>query len=161
MIDYKKLTKNEIIDLLIKSDVQYYNLGEPIFTDDEYDEIKDYLKTIDKKNAYFKRVGAEIIGNDNKVKLPIYLGSQDKIKDDDKTLQKWIIKYNNPMSYVISEKLDGISCLIVINNNTIKIYTRGNGIYGQDISQFKDIIKGIPKFNDKHKIAINLMINIK
>jgi len=154
MIDYKKLTKNEIVDLLIKSDIQYYNLGEPIFTDDEYDEIKDYLKTIDKKNAYFKRVGAEIIGNDNKVKLPIYLGSQDKIKDDDKTLQKWIIKYNNPMSYVISEKLDGISCLIVINNNTIKIYTRGNGIYGQDISQFKDIIKGIPKFNDKHKIAI-------
>ena len=65
MIDYKKLTKNEIIDLLIKSDVQYYNLGEPIFTDDEYDEIKDYLKTIDKKNDYFKRVGAEIIGNDN------------------------------------------------------------------------------------------------
>jgi hypothetical protein len=37
MIDYKKLTKNEIIDLLIKSDVQYYNLGEPIFSDDEYD----------------------------------------------------------------------------------------------------------------------------
>jgi NAD-dependent DNA ligase len=153
MIDYKSLTKKEIIDLLIKSDIQYYNLGEPIFTDDEYDEIKDYLKTIDKKNDYFKRIGADV-AIDNKIKLPFFLGSQDKIKDDDKTLQKWLIKYNNPSSYVISEKLDGISCLIIINNNKIRIYTRGNGIYGQDITQFKDIIKGIPIFNDKQKIAI-------
>jgi hypothetical protein len=28
------------------------------------------------------------------------------------------------------------------------------GIYGQDITQFKDIIKGIPNFNDKLKLAI-------
>jgi NAD-dependent DNA ligase len=153
MINYKKLSTKEIIDLLIKSDIQYYNLGEPIFNDDEYDEIKDYLKTIDKKNDYFKRVGADV-AIDNKVKLPFYLGSQDKIKDDDKILQKWLKKYNKPSSYVISEKLDGISCLIIINNNIIRIYTRGNGIYGQDITQLKDIIKGIPVFNDKQKLAI-------
>ena len=71
MIDYKKLSVKEIIDLLIKSDIQYYNLGEPIFNDDEYDEIKEYLKTIDKKNDYFKRVGADV-AIDNKVKLPFY-----------------------------------------------------------------------------------------
>jgi DNA ligase (NAD+) len=153
MIDYKSLSIHEIIDLLIKSDIQYYNLGEPIFTDDEYDEIKEYLRDIDKKNDYFKRVGAEI-AIDNKVKLPFYLGSQDKIKDDAKTLQKWLKKYNDPLSYIISEKLDGISCMIIINNNIIKIYTRGNGIYGQDITQIKDIIKGIPDFNTKLKIAI-------
>lgn len=153
MINYKSLSKQEIIDLLIKSDIQYYNLGEPIFTDNEYDEIKEYLRDIDKKNDYFKRVGAEI-AIDNKVKLPFYLGSQDKIKDDPKILQKWLKKYNDPLSYVISEKLDGISCMIIINNNKIRIYTRGNGIYGQDITQFKDIIKGIPNFNDKLKLAI-------
>jgi DNA ligase (NAD+) len=160
MIDYKKLSVKEIIDLLIKSDIQYYNLGEPIFNDDEYDEIKEYLQNIDKKNDYFKRVGADV-AIDNKVKLPFYLGSQDKIKDDDKILQKWLKKYNLPSSYVISEKLDGISCLIIINNNKIRIYTRGNGIYGQDITQLKDIIKGIPVFNDKQKIAIRgeLIIN--
>jgi DNA ligase (NAD+) len=160
MIDYKKLSVKEIIDLLIKSDIQYYNLGEPIFNDNEYDEIKEYLQNIDKKNDYFKRVGADV-AIDNKIKLPFYLGSQDKIKDDDKTLQKWLKKYNSPSSYVISEKLDGISCLIIINNNKIRIYTRGNGIYGQDITQLKDIIKGIPIFNDKQKIAIRgeLIIN--
>jgi len=119
MINYKSLSKQEIIDLLIKSDIQYYNLGEPIFTDNEYDEIKEYLRDIDKKNDYFKRVGAEI-AIDNKVKLPFYLGSQDKIKDDPKILQKWLKKYNDPLSYVISEKLDGISCMIIINNNKIR-----------------------------------------
>jgi NAD-dependent DNA ligase len=159
MIDYKRLNKKELVDLLIKSDNQYYNIGEPIFSDNEYDEIKEYLRKIDKKNNYFKRIGADIT-DDNKVKLPYFLGSQDKIKDDDKTLQKWIKKYNNPSSYIIGEKLDGISCLIVFKNNKISIYTRGNGIYGQNISHLKNKIKGIP-INIKDNISVRgeLIIN--
>jgi NAD-dependent DNA ligase len=145
--DYKKLNKKELIDLLIKSDNQYYNIGEPLFDDNTYDELKEHLRVLDKKNAYFKRIGADV---DNKVKLPYFLGSQDKIKDDVKVLDKWIKKYNNPKSYIISEKLDGISCLIEINNNTINIYTRGNGIYGQNITHIKDYIKGIPNYKDKN-----------
>jgi DNA ligase (NAD+) len=155
MIEYKKLNKKELVELLIKSDNQYYNSGKPIFTDFEYDEIKEYLRSIDKKNNYFKLIGADV-NDDNKVKLPFFLGSQDKIKDDDKTLQKWIKKYNDPSSYIIGEKLDGISCLIVFNNdkdNKILIYTRGNGIYGQNISHLKNKINGIP-LNIKDKISV-------
>jgi NAD-dependent DNA ligase len=161
MIDYKKLDKNELVELLKKSDNQYHNLGEPMFSDIEYDEIKEYLRKIDKNNEYFKHIGAEIIGKD-KVKLPYFLGSQDKIKDDVKILEKWIKKYNNPSSYIISEKLDGISCLIVYNKDTIKIYTRGDGKYGQDISHLKDKIKNLPKLpKTTSKIAVRgeLIIN--
>jgi len=161
MIDYKKLDKNELVELLKKSDNQYHNLGEPMFSDVEYDEIKEYLRKIDKNNEYFKHVGAEIVGKD-KVKLPYFLGSQDKIKDDVKTLEKWVKKYNNPSSYIISEKLDGISCLIVYNKDTVKIYTRGDGKYGQDISHLKNIIKGLPKLSKiTSKIAVRgeLIIN--
>ena len=159
MIDYKKLSKEQLVNLLLNYDNEYYNLGETSITDDEYDEIKDYLKSIDKKNEYFKKIGAEI-STDNKKKLPYFLGSQDKIKDDEKTLNKWLTKYNNPSSYIISEKLDGISCLITYNKNIIKLYTRGNGIYGQDITQFKDYIKGIKILTDL-KIALRgeLIIN--
>ena len=121
------------------------------------DEIKDYLRKKDKNNPYFKHVGAEIINN--KVKLPYFLGSQDKIKDDVKILDKWKKKYNNPSSYLISEKLDGISCLIVYNNDNIKIYTRGNGIYGQNITHLKDIIKGLPKLKTKIAVRGELIIN--
>jgi NAD-dependent DNA ligase len=161
MIDYKKLNKKELVDLLIKSDNQYYNIGEPIFTDNEYDEVKEYLRSIDKKNDYFKRIGADI-AEDNKVKLPFFLGSQDKIKDDDKTLQKWIKKYNKPESYVIGEKLDGISCLIVFKNKKIHIYTRGNGIYGQNISHLKNKINGIPlNITDNISVRGEIIINKK
>jgi NAD-dependent DNA ligase len=164
MIDYKKLNKDELVALLKQSDNQYHNLGEPMFSDVEYDEVKDYLRKIDKNNEYFKHVGAEIIGKD-KVKLPYFLGSQDKIKDDVKTLEKWVKKYNNPASYIISEKLDGISCLIVYgngngngngnDNDNIKIYTRGDGKYGQDISHLKYKIKDLPKLlKTTSKIAV-------
>jgi NAD-dependent DNA ligase len=159
MIDYKKLNKEEIVEVLKDADFNYHNLGKSTLNDYEYDEIKDYLKKIDKKNPYFKEVGAEIIDNENKVKLPYFLGSQDKIKDDVKTLEKWLKKYNEPSSYIISEKLDGISCLIVYNNNDIKIYTRGNGIYGQNITIFKDVIKGIPKIKAKFAVRGELIIN--
>lgn len=169
MIDYKKLNKDELVALLKQSDNQYHNLGEPMFSDVEYDEVKDYLRKIDKNNEYFKHVGAEIIGKD-KVKLPYFLGSQDKIKDDVKTLEKWVKKYNNPASYIISEKLDGISCLIVYGNgndngnanDNVKIYTRGDGKYGQDISHLKDKIKDLPKLlKTTSKIAVRgeLIIN--
>lgn len=158
MIDYKKLKTEQIVDLLLKADNEYYNIGEPSLSDNEYDEIRDYLKTIDKKNEYFKKIGAEILNN--KIKLPYFLGSQDKIKDDEKILNKWLNKYDNPSSYIISEKLDGISCLITYNKSIIKLYTRGNGIYGQDITQFKDYIKGIQPLKDKN-IALRgeLIIN--
>lgn len=161
MIDYKKLNKKELVELLIKSDNQYYNIGEPIFNDNEYDEVKEYLRTIDKKNNYFKRIGADI-PDDTKVKLPFFLGSQDKIKDDDKILQKWIKKYNNPESYIIGEKLDGISCLIVFKNKKVLIYTRGNGIYGQNISHLKNKINGIPvNITDNISVRGEIIINKK
>ena len=68
----------------------------------------------------------------NKVKLPYELWSMDKIKPSTDSIIKWKQKYKGP--YVISAKLDGISALYVNDNNDQKMYTRGNGIYGQDIS---------------------------
>jgi NAD-dependent DNA ligase len=155
--DYKKLSIDELVKLLKNLDHHYHNLGETLIGDIKYDEIKDYLRKKDKNNPYFKHVGAEIINN--KIKLPYFLGSQDKIKDDVKILDKWKKKYNNPSSYLISEKLDGISCLIVYNNDNIKIYTRGNGIYGQNITHLKDIIKGLPKLKTKIAVRGELIIN--
>ena len=49
-------------------------------------------------------------------------------------VKKWIQKYKG--SYVVSCKLDGISALYVYDKNKKeeKLYTRGNGTIGQDIS---------------------------
>jgi len=141
----KQLNKKQLVELLEQADEKFFNSSEPLFSDDIYDIIKDYLRKVDPKNDYLKRVGAD---EEHKVKLPYYLGSQDKIKDDEKEIQKWLKKYSEPKDYIIDEKLDGISCLIVYNKNEVKIYTRGNGIEGQDISHIKPLIKGIPDIKD-------------
>ena len=152
---YLKLKITELVKILKESDKAYHDNGTMILTDLQYDILKDRLKEIAPKNAYLKKVGYKP-PDKFKVKLPYYLGSQDKIKYEDeskKELDKWKVKYDNPSEYVISEKLDGISCLIVNNSGIIKIYTRGDGFYGTDITYIKDYIKTIPE-----KIPENLAL---
>jgi NAD-dependent DNA ligase len=144
----KTKTKKEIVNFLKESDKAFFNTNKTLLTDDMYDLVKDYLKKLDPKNPYFKRVGAD---EETKVKLPFYLGSLDKIKDDEKAIDNWKLKYNG--SVIISDKLDGISCLFYKNDTDIKIYTRGNGIEGQDISHLRNYIT-FPNINDNNKFAI-------
>jgi len=135
----------EIVKILKKSDEKYHNEGQWLLTDIEYDELKDRLKELSPNNSYFKKIGYNP-PEKFKVKLPYFLGSQDKIKYNEiKELEKWFDTYNSPKSYVITEKLDGISCLIINNNNEIKIYTRGNGKEGIDISNIYTYIHSFPK----------------
>lgn len=145
--DFKNLKASELVKILKNADKAYFNSGKAILTDYEYDEIKDYFKEKYPKNAYLKEIGFK--PHDKlKVKLPYFLGSQDKIKyEDKKELNSWILKYHKPLEYVISEKLDGISCLVVSSKDKddINIYTRGDGTYGLNITHFKDYIKTIPK----------------
>ena len=142
----KNSKKKEIIDMLIMADQAFFNGDKSVLKDDIYDIIKDYVRKKYPKDPYLKRIGADI---DNKVTLPYYMGSQNKIKDSDEEISKYKKKYKGP--YVISDKLDGVSCLIVYTkisekNYDIKLYTRGNGTEGQDISHLLEYINGFPDF---------------
>jgi len=156
----KNSKKKDIIEFLIKCDEAFFNTGSTLVTDDIYDIIKDYIKTKYPKDPYLKRIGADI---DNKVLLPIYMGSQNKIKDNDAEITKYSKRYKSP--YIISHKLDGVSCLIQYKTNgEIMIYTRGNGIEGQLISHLIDYVKGIPKIlktNEEILIRGELIITRK
>jgi DNA 3'-phosphatase len=149
----KKNKKKDIIDLLIKADDAFFNGNGSLIKDDIYDIIKDYVKNKYPKDKYFKRIGADV---KNKVLLPYYMGSQNKIKDNEDELTKYKAKYLGP--YVISDKLDGVSCLIVYTKNSIKIYTRGNGTEGQDITHLLDYVNGIPKLTGEF-IEVNGLKN--
>lgn len=134
----------EIVKLLKLSDEKYHNEGIWLLSDIEYDNLKDRLKELSPNNSYFKKIGYNP-PEKFKVKLPYFLGSQDKIKYNEiKELNKWFDTNNSPKSYVITEKLDGISCLITNTNNKIKIYTRGNGKEGMDISEIYMYISSFP-----------------
>jgi len=74
--------------------------------------------------------------------LPYFMGSMDKIKPDTNALDIWKSKYKGP--YVLSCKLDGVSGLYTTEGKTPKLYTRGDGKVGQDISHLIPYLR-LPK----------------
>lgn len=133
----KTLSKQQIVDILKAADKAFFSSSNTILKDDIYDIVKGYLRKIDPKNPYLKSVGAVI--EFNKEKLPYYLGSLDKIKDNEKEITKWKKTYDG--EYIVSEKLDGISCLLYYSNSDIKLYSRGDGVEGQNITHILPYLK--------------------
>ena len=76
------------------------------------------------------------------MKLPNHMGSLDKIKPSTREFDLWFERHLGP--YFVTQKLDGISGLVEYNEEEIKIYTRGDGKCGQDISFLKDHLR-LPK----------------
>ena len=146
----KQLPNKKIVKILERADESFFNTNDTVLPDDIYDMVKQYLKKIDSKNPYLKKVGADI--QFNKTVLPFYLGSLDKIKDSASEITKWVSKYKG--SYVISEKLDGISCLLYFDNETINLYTRGNGYEGQNITHMLPYMNINPVLFTKNKTKI-------
>ena len=139
--EVNELIDEELFKLKEKLDDLYYNTGEMSMDDEKYDYIKDRAILINPIRG--KKVGAKV-PEKLKVKLPYWLGSMDKIYPKDTAeFTKW--KLSNPSNnYFISEKLDGVSCLLELKGGNIKLYTRGDGSEGTDITSMKDYIKGIP-----------------
>lgn len=125
----EKLNENQLSSMLRESNKAYYN-EEPLMTDNEYDIVKEYVENKYSSNKIILEIGAPITRN--KVKLPYEMASMDKIKPDTNALSNWIKKYTG--SYVISCKLDGVSGLYTTEGSEPKLYTRGDGKVGQDIS---------------------------
>ena len=143
----EELSLKELLILKKKLDDIYYNdsTKESPYTDAEYDALVELIES-KSSNIINKSVGAQIRDDDNRVKLPYYLGSLDKIKDKDVSkLSNWL-KNNINDSYLLEQKLDGCSCLLISDGRgNIKIYTRGDGIVGADISHLVKYIINIPK----------------
>jgi DNA ligase (NAD+) len=125
-----KYNLEELKKLKLKADDLYYNTGESIMSDTEYDLLKEEIQKRD--SGYKPGVGAKLREGENRVRLPYWLGSADKITDTDK-LDRWLTE-NKAHSYILSEKLDGVSCLLVFKNGKLNMYTRGDGTVGADIS---------------------------
>ena len=128
------LTEEQLSSIIDYANNKYYCDDEPVFTDSEYDIIREYVLEKYPNNEIAKsgHTKCKLSITKNKVKLPYELWSMDKIKPTTNAVAKWTATYTGP--YVISAKLDGISALYVNNKNESKLYTRGNGVFGQDIS---------------------------
>ena len=130
----------------------YYNDGEGLpprvirwfetnVTDNVFDRLERTLRKLQPNSSYFlpKNTGAPIKNaKARKVTLPVPMASLDKPKPDSKAFAKFILK--GP--FVLSAKVDGVSLLILTKSK--KLYTRGNGTVGQDISHMWDALR-LPK----------------
>jgi DNA ligase (NAD+) len=122
---------------------KYYNTGDSVISDSYYDTLIDYLRLKSPKSKVLKNIGAKV-KTKNKVKLDYFLGSMDKIKPPSNKLD--IFNNNYPPPYNLSDKLDGVSALLVYNNNNIKMYTRGTSVEGTDITPLIKYINNIPSY---------------
>ena len=154
--EYKKYIETEHIsrlhELKLYLDDIYYNTGDTDFPDDRYDYLKDFLMS--KDPSYTPPVGAKVRIHDNNIKLPFYMGSTNKITpDEQRVLDRWYEK-NKVCECEITEKLDGISALFhKTENGKKKLYKRGDGVTGTDISYLIQYIKSLPSL-DKNNITV-------
>ena len=134
------LSEVELSKMLELSNEMYRN-DEPLLSDNEYDIMEDYVKEKYPGNVQLKKIGAPIAGK-NKAILPYEMASMDKIKPDSNSLPSWKKKFLGP--YVLSCKLDGVSGLYTTEGSKPKLYTRGDGKVGQDISHLIKVLD-LPK----------------
>ena len=150
-------TEKQIVKLINDANKQYYNFDNPIMTDEEYDILKEELEVRNPEHKLLKTVGDT--HSKDKAKLPFFMGSMDKIKPGTDLISKWSVKYKGP--YVLSDKLDGSSGLLVFNKENVKLFTRGNGKVGTDISSMTNGINGIPSIKTDIVVRGELIIQKK
>ena len=139
----ENLSETELVTVLKEADKKYYNNNmnatnnndcPALLSDNEYDIIKEFVETKYPTNQEIHLVGASV--ERNKVTLPYFMGSMDKIKPDTDALSSWKKKFTGTGTdgYLLSCKLDGVSGLYTTEGPVAKLYTRGDGKVGQDIS---------------------------
>lgn len=134
------LSEDQLAAIVNECDKAFHYNKEPLMSDMQYDIVKEYMEKKYPQNPIFKQVGTPI--EKNKVELPYEMASMDKIKPDTGILNSWKQKYTGP--YVLSCKLDGVSGLYSTEGKVAKLYTRGNGKVGQDVSHLIPFLR-LPK----------------
>jgi NAD-dependent DNA ligase len=138
-----KLSESNISNILKFANDKFFN-DTSVLSDNEYDIIKEYMEEKYPNNPILNQIGADVKGK-NKVTLPYFMPSMNKIKSDSNSLDNWVKKYKG--KYIITPKLDGVSGLYSNETGVQKLYTRGNGSVGQDISHFIPFLN-LPNINN-------------
>jgi DNA ligase (NAD+) len=133
-----------VFDILRETDDLYTNDGESYITDSEYDKLRLLAQKYWPSDPYFIGVGSSV--RVDKVKLPYKMGSLDQVQVGE--LPNWIkTKNGKNRNFVITDKMDGVSVLLVYNSDgDFQIaLTRGDGYEGQDITRHVKLIPDVPK----------------
>jgi DNA ligase (NAD+) len=124
------LTVGKLEELITTLKEYYYNTDTPMVPDQIYDQIEDVLRRRSPKSSVLAAIGAPV---KDAVNLPYPMPSLNKAKAGEGTTAKWLEKFAGP--YVVSHKIDGISVMWYKDKSgKVELFTRGNGIKGQNIT---------------------------
>jgi NAD-dependent DNA ligase len=147
-----------IVELLKAASNAYYNgSDDPILEDDAYDALREELEQLDPQNPFLKQIGAPVFKEQGAVKLPYKMASLNKIKPGTGAVESFRSS-SKIQSWVLSEKLDGISVLWDTGNR--KLYLRGDGFTGVDVSHYALYLHGLTprSFNKKWVLRGELVL---
>lgn len=134
-----EMSEKELFDQLqIWSDA--YHNGESLVSDLEFDNA---VAVYEQKYGKYNVLGAETRGE--KVKLPAEMLGFSVKATDESILSKWLTKHQGP--YSIEDKLDGITLVYESLDGQYRLYTRGNGKEGSDVTKILPFLN-LPKIQE-------------
>jgi DNA ligase (NAD+) len=130
----------ELEKLILHHKERYYQ-GRAEISDESYDRLEEELKSLDPENPVLQLVGFKQGEAASKVEHQKKMLSLDKTYDQ-KDLAKWIGKEDVLSIF----KIDGSSCsLLYENGHLVMAKTRGDGVWGENITKKAIFIPEIPK----------------
>lgn len=125
----------------------YYNEGNEIMTNKEYDALYDYLLDLERQtgvvlnDSISNQVGFEVVSKLQKDTHEEKALSLDKTKDREQ-LKDWL----GTNEGILSWKLDGLTVVLTYDNGKLtKAVTRGNGKIGEIVTHNAKHFVGIPQ----------------
>jgi NAD-dependent DNA ligase len=120
------VSQDQFYQYLVQCSNAYYNTGEPLISDIQFDSlVQKYESTFHTTYQYLGK------STHSKNKLPVYMGSLDKIKTQSECLT-FLNRFSKQSNYIVSMKMDGIS--ILYNPSKKQLLTRGDGSIGSNVS---------------------------
>ena len=137
----------ELTELLNKASDSYYNTGDTIMEDREYDSLLEELRSLEQETGFVMmaspthKVGYEVKSELQKVAHNHPMLSLAKTKD----WNEFII-YFGSKDVIGMLKMDGLTCsLRYVNGELVSAETRGNGEIGEDIFHNIKTVKTVPQ----------------
>lgn len=155
----KNKTLQDYLDFFKEADHHYYITGESKYSDSYYDQMKDEFEANFPDHEYKKQVGSEV-KSDKKVAHENKMGSQKKMytkTELDEFVKSSYEKVQNEDLLFVSDKLDGLSMsLKYVNGKLVQGATRGDGIFGEDVTSNIKLIRTIP-----NSLSSNINCNVR
>ena len=135
-----------LVNILNEASDRYYNSGNPIMTDAQFDARLEDLRQLEKETGFVfansptQNVGYKVLTELQEVNHIYPMLSLEKCHSVEE-----LIEFANNKELVASIKLDGLTCRLTYENGVlVRGETRGNGYIGSDITEHVKQFKNVP-----------------